>query len=189
MVVDTEIIWSGDFDPAITSETQTTRETTAPPLTLALAGAAWLAFSMAKRSGQRDVETTFGTMSWQAFALVRIGLQGGAKRPPTVTQAIYARAVEADEEIRVRLGAKQPRSRISCGALQPCVGPAPMRSISLRPPVQTCSPSSEGTGGTGLLTRPAPPLDCVQRRCGGDQCPPRRQRTHKRGLRHPSETE
>jgi hypothetical protein len=100
-VVDSEIIWSGDFEPAITAAEEATRETAAPALTLALVAAAWVTFSLTERSGQRDIEGAFGTSSWQAFALVRVGLQGAAKRPAPTTQAIYARAVQADAESRL----------------------------------------------------------------------------------------
>jgi len=113
-VLESEMIWSGDFDPAITSNRKATRETSAPPLTLALVAAVWLTFVLTERSGQRNIEQAFGTASWQAFALVRVGLQGGAKRPALVTQEIYARACEADAERRTGRSSDDPVSPNGC---------------------------------------------------------------------------
>lgn len=112
-IIRSEVIWSGDFDPAIVSGIRTTRETAAAPLTLALVGAVWLTFEMAERGGQRDVGSAFGTASWQAFALVRVGLQGGLKRPVDLTRAIYARAIEADSEKRLEHSSEKPPEQSS----------------------------------------------------------------------------
>ena len=98
VTVGSEIIWSSDFDPAITSSDAAARATASTTLTLAFAGAIWVAFTLAEHGGQRKLKDTLGTASWQSYALVRVGLQGATKRPARVTQAIYARAVEADAE-------------------------------------------------------------------------------------------
>lgn len=98
VTIGSEIIWSSDFDPAILSSDKNIQSTISTTLTLALAGAVWVAVTLAKDGGQRDLKDTLGTASWQSYALVRVGLQGAATRPPRITQAIYARAVEADAE-------------------------------------------------------------------------------------------
>jgi hypothetical protein len=94
-VVDSQMIWSGEFEPTLLSDSPAETANVSAPLALALASASWVTYALCRRSGRFHLDEVLDTKYWQSYALVRVGLQI-THRPKRATRAIYARAVDLD---------------------------------------------------------------------------------------------
>jgi hypothetical protein len=65
------------------------------------AGAVWTHFKILEDEwhlSEEDIRKSLRTADWHSYALMRIGAEGGELRPPELTRALYARAVDADPD-------------------------------------------------------------------------------------------